>query len=149
VEEVCRTRRSIADGQKVGHHSVFLKPYQRAGRAVLPVGLLRVDGFRQRQDEARSTLSRVMEISLLAARKTGQRYLLGQVEGVDGQTVSSRPHIHRCQHDHRQAAAVAPAHELDIPVGPLVADPVEGPKRWTLTMTRGISLPMAKEICSL
>ena len=29
------------------------------------------------------------------------------------------------------------------------AEPVEGPNRWTSMMTIGISLPTAKEICSL
>ena len=35
------------------------------------------------------------------------------------------------------------------PSAPRVAEPVEGPRRCTSTMTKGISLPMANEIFSL
>ena len=35
------------------------------------------------------------------------------------------------------------------PSAPRVAEPVEGPRRWMSTITMGISLPMANEICSL
>ena len=39
--------------------------------------------------------------------------------------------------------------KLTSPSAPRVADPVDGPNRWTSTITMGISLPTAKEICSL
>ena len=89
-----------------------------------------------------------MAISLLEATKTGQRKRSARlkacavrvkqsVTSAGASTITGRPPL------------LPHCRNWTSPSAPRVAEPVEGPRRWMSTMTIGISLPTANEICSL